>query len=145
MWSRRPNACAASAVDNSATASVSSFQTIAVLVLFIAVMAVLPWLLRRWQQRQMVARGGQGVQTQVLSTVALSPGQRIVVVEVGQGGHSTRLVLGVTAQNIHCLHVLGSAAPAGAADVAAASSASFAGAMEQLQQASSQPAASTHP
>lgn len=89
MWSRRPNACAASAVDNSATASVSSFQTIAVLVLFIAVMAVLPWLLRRWQQRQMVARGGQGVQTQVLSTVALSPGQRIVVVEVGQGGHST--------------------------------------------------------
>jgi flagellar protein FliO/FliZ len=129
-------------VDNSATASVSSFQTIAVLVLFIAVMAVLPWLLRRWQQRQMVARGVQGVQTQVLSTVALSPGQRIVVVEVGQGGHSTRLVLGVTAQNIHCLHVLGGAAPA---DAAAVSAASFAGAMEQLQQASSQPAASTHP
>jgi flagellar biogenesis protein FliO len=51
-------------------------------------------------------------------------------------------VLGVTAQNIHCLHVLGSAAPAGAADAAAASSASFAGAMEQLA-ASSQPAAST--
>ncbi|MDI9856261.1 flagellar biosynthetic protein FliO [Comamonas sp. 17RB] len=132
-------------MDNSATASVSSFQTIAVLVLFIAVMAVLPWLLRRWQRRQMVARGGQGVQTQVLSTVALSPGQRIVVVEVGQGGHSTRLVLGVTAQNIHCLHVLGDAVPAGAADAAAASPASFAGAMEQLQQASSQPAASTHP
>ncbi|WP_291588247.1 FliO/MopB family protein [Comamonas sp. UBA7528] len=129
-------------MDNSATASVSSFQTIAVLVLFIAVMAVLPWLLRRWQQRQMVARGVQGVQTQVLSTVALSPGQRIVVVEVGQGGHSTRLVLGVTAQNIHCLHVLGGAAPA---DAAAVSAASFAGAMEQLQQASSQPAASTHP
>lgn len=129
-------------MDNSATASVSSFQTIAVLVLFIAVMAVLPWLLRRWQQRQMVARGVQGVQTQVLSTVALSPGQRIVVVEVGQGGHSTRLVLGVTAQNIHCLHVLGGAVPA---DAAAVSAASFAGAMEQLQQASSQPAASTHP
>ena len=129
-------------MDNSATASVSSFQTIAVLVLFIAVMAVLPWLLRRWQQRQMVARGVQGVQTQVLSTVALSSGQRIVVVEVGQGGHSTRLVLGVTAQNIHCLHVLGGAAPA---DAAAVSAASFAGAMEQLQQASSQPAASTHP
>ena len=131
-------------MDKTATAasSASSFQTIAVLVLFIAVMAVLPWLLRRWQQRQMVARGGQGVQTQVLSSVALSPGQRIVVVEVGQGGHSTRLVLGVTAQNIHCLHVLGGAAPA---DAAAVSAASFAGAMEQLQQASSQPAASTHP
>lgn len=133
-------------MDNSAAASASSFQTIAVLVLFIAVMAVLPWLLRRWQQRQLVARGEQGVQTQVLSTVALSPGQRIVVVEVGQGGQRTRLVLGVTAQNIHCLHVLGSTAPAGTVDAGAASAATFAGALEQLQHASGQPqpAPSTH-
>jgi flagellar protein FliO/FliZ len=99
-------------VDNTAAASVSSFQTIAVLVLFIAVMAALPWLLRRWQQRQLVARGEQGVQTQLLSTMALSPSQRVVVVEVGQGAQRTRLVLGVTAHNIHCLHVLGDAAAA---------------------------------
>ena len=128
-------------MDKAATAasSASSFQTIAVLVLFIAVMAALPWLLRRWQQRQLVARGEQGVQTQVLSAVALSPGQRIVVVEVGQGGQRTRLVLGVTAQNIHCLHVLGSTAPAGTVDAgAAASAASFAGALEQSQHASGQ-------
>ena len=97
-------------MDNTAAASVSSFQTIAVLVLFIAVMAALPWLLRRWQQRQLVSRGEQGVQTQLLSTMALSPTQRVVVVEVGQGAQRTRLVLGVTAQNIHCLHVLGDAA-----------------------------------
>ena len=131
-------------MDKAATAasSASSFQTIAVLVLFIAVMAALPWLLRRWQQRQLVARGEQGVQTQVLSAVALSPGQRIVVVEVGQGGQRTRLVLGVTAQNIHCLHVLGSTAPAGTVD--AASAASFAGALEQSQHASVQ-ASGTHP
>ena len=134
-------------MDKAATAasSASSFQTIAVLVLFIAVMAALPWLLRRWQQRQLVARGEQGVQTQVLSAVALSPGQRIVVVEVGQGGQRTRLVLGVTAQNIHCLHVLGSTAPAGTVDAgAAASAASFAGALEQSQHASVQ-ASGTHP
>ncbi|MDR3003221.1 MAG: flagellar biosynthetic protein FliO [Acidovorax sp.] len=99
-------------MDNTAAASVSSFQTIAVLVLFIAVMAALPWLLRRWQQRQLVARGEQGVQTQLLSTMALSPSQRVVVVEVGQGAQRTRLVLGVTAHNIHCLHVLGDAATA---------------------------------
>lgn len=131
-------------MDKAATAasSASSFQTIAVLVLFIAVMAALPWLLRRWQQRQLVARGEQGVQTQVLSAVALSPGQRIVVVEVGQGGQRTRLVLGVTAQNIHCLHVLGSTAPAGTVD--AASAASFAGALEQSQHASGQ-SSGTHP
>lgn len=134
-------------MDKAATAasSASSFQTIAVLVLFIAVMAALPWLLRRWQQRQLVARGEQGVQTQVLSAVALSPGQRIVVVEVGQGGQRTRLVLGVTAQNIHCLHVLGSTAPAGTVDAGAAvSAASFAGALEQSQHASGQPSG-THP
>lgn len=128
-------------MDKTATAasSASSFQTIAVLVLFIAVLAVLPWLLRRWQQRQLVARGVQGVQTQVLSTMALSPGQRIVVVEVDQGGQRTRLVLGVTTQNIHCLHVLGSNAPAATADAGTPSAATFAGAMEQLQHASGQP------
>ena len=134
-------------MDKAATAasSASSFQTIVVLVLFIAVMAALPWLLRRWQQRQLVARGEQGVQTQVLSAVALSPGQRIVVVEVGQGGQRTRLVLGVTAQNIHCLHVLGSTAPAGSVDAgAAASAASLAGALEQSQHASGQ-SSGTHP
>ena len=117
-------------MDNAATAasSASSFQTIAVLVLFIAVMAALPWLLRRWQQRQMAAKGGQGVQTQVLSSTALAPGQRIVVVEVGQGSQSTRLVLGVTAQNIQCLHVLPSTPEADAP-------ATFAGAMERVQAA----------
>ncbi|WP_370680817.1 FliO/MopB family protein [Comamonas sp. GB3 AK4-5] len=124
-------------MDNTAAASASNFQTIAVLVLFVAVMASLPWLLRRWQQRQLVARGEQGVQTQVLSTVSLSPGQRIVVVEVGQGAQRTRLVLGVTAQNIHCLHVLegGPAAVASASQVSPGlqtSQASFSQAMEQM-------------
>jgi len=122
-------------VDNSLAASgASSFQTIAVLVLFIAVIAALPWLLRRWQQRQLVARGVQGVQTQVLSTVALSPGQRIVVVEVGQGAQRTRLVLGVTAQQIQCLHVLEGGAPAAAAPAGDAAAAAFAAAMERVQQ-----------
>lgn len=123
-------------MDNTAAASASSFQTIAVLVLFIGVLAALPWLLRRWQQRQLVARGEQGVQTQVLSTVALSPGQRIVVVEVGQGGQRTRLVLGVTAQNINCLHVLeGTAGTTSVTAVnAPADAASFASALERLQQ-----------
>lgn len=118
-------------MDNTATAASAgtSFQTIAVLVLFVALIAVLPWLLRRWQQRQMQARGEQGVQTQLLSTMALSPGQRVVVVEVGQGAQRTRLVLGVTAQNIQCLHVLPNAAQSAPVEVAP----SFASAMERVQ------------
>ena len=123
-----------------------------VLVLFVAVIAVLPWLLRRWQQRQIVARGAQGVQTQVLSTTALSPSQRIVVVEVGQGSQRTRLVLGVTAQNIQCLHVLAdsaASAPSVAATVHAAGATpqvdvpTFAGTMEQLQR-NADPPGGTH-
>lgn len=115
--------------------SASSFQTIAVLVLFLAVMALLPWLLRRWQQRQMAARGDQGVHTQVLSSTALSPSQRIVVVEVGQGAQRTRLVLGVTGQQINCLHVLGQPVGSGSTPIEnSAATSSFAGAMERVQQ-----------
>lgn len=129
-----------SAVDNVAATSASSYQTIAVLVLFVAVMAVLPWLLRRWQRRQMAARGVQDVQAQVLSTAVLAPGQRIVVVEVGQGAHSTRLVLGVTAQNINCLHVLSDAAHGVPEQAArAAEHTTFVSAMEHAQQLTERP------
>ena len=124
-----------SAVDNTAPvaaaaagATSSSFQSIAILVLFIAVLACLPWLLRRWQKRQLSGKGGQGVQMQVVSTLPLSPSQRVVVVEVGQGSEHTRLVLGVTAQNIQCLHVLGSH-PTGAV----APATSFASTMHSVQ------------
>lgn len=127
-----------SAVDNVAATSASGYQTIVVLVLFVAVMAVLPWLLRRWQRRQMEARGVQDVQAQVLSTAVLAPGQRIVVVEVGQGARSTRLVLGVTAQNIHCLHVLSDTAP-GVPAAPVAEHTTFVSAMEQAQQLTERP------
>lgn len=123
------NTSAVPAVSAVSASAGSSFQTIVVLVLFVAVIAALPWLLRRWQQRQLQARGEQGLQTQVLSTVALGPGQRIVVVEVGQGAQRSRLVLGVTAQQIQCLHVLGEHST-----VEASAATSFSGAMERLQQ-----------
>ena len=38
--------------------------------------------------------------------------QRVVTVEVGEGAQTVRLVLGVTAQSIQCLHVLQAPAPA---------------------------------
>jgi len=52
----------------------------------------------------------------------------VVTVEVGHGAQKTCLVLGVTAQSIHCLHVLGQAAAQQPAPV------SFAGAMAQAQE-----------
>ena len=83
--------------------------TSSLLLLFIVVaaLACLPWLVKRWQSRLQAARNEQGVSAQVLASVAVGPSQRVVTVEVGQGTQKTCLVLGVTAQSIHCLHVLG--------------------------------------
>lgn len=95
-------------------------QTLFAVLAFVAAIAALPWLIKRLQQRQALARTGD-VTTRVLSAVAVGAHQRVVTVEVGEGEHKTRLVLGVTAQQINCLHVLGTspqpALPA-AADVA---------------------------
>lgn len=91
-------------------------QTLLAVLAFVAVIAALPWLVRRMQQRQALARGGD-VSTRVLSAVAVGAHQRVVTVEVGEGAQRTRLVLGVTAQQINCLHVLDTRAPT-AADVA---------------------------
>lgn len=79
-------------------------QTLVVVVLFVGAMALLPWLVRRVQQRQ--ASGGvtSGGAARVVSAVAVGPQQRVVTVEVGPEHARTWLVLGVTAQNVSCLH-----------------------------------------
>lgn len=80
--------------------------SVVALVLMVVVMAALPWLFRRLQQHR-ASRSVQGVGTQVLSTVVVGPNQRVVTVEVGVDGQRTYLVLGITPQQINCLHVLG--------------------------------------
>ena len=107
--------------------NVSWTSSLLALFVMIGALAALPWVLRRWQQRQQGLHGADSVSTRVLSAVAIGPGQRVVTVEVGQGAEKTRLVLGVTAQNIQCLHVLGQ--PVSAQPAAS----SFAGVMAQVQ------------
>ena len=90
-------------------------QTLLVVVLFIGAVAMLPWLIRTVQQRQAKAAGATGTPSRVLSAVAVGPHQRIVTVEVGPEHARTSLVLGVTAQQITCLHVMApSGLPSGA-------------------------------
>ena len=101
----------------------------------VAALAALPWLLKRWQQRQRNLHAASGVSAQVLAAVVVGPNQRVVTVEVGQGSQKTCLVLGVTPQSIHCLHVLDNTGAAPAAPAAD----SFAGAMAQVQAAQSMP------
>lgn len=109
--------------------------TSSLLLLFLVVgaLACLPWLVKRWQSRLQAARnGGQGMSAQVLTSIAVGPSQRVVTVEVGQGAQKTCLVLGVTAQSIHCLHVLGQ--PAVQSQHQQPQTLDFADAMVQAQQ-----------
>jgi flagellar protein FliO/FliZ len=78
-------------------------QTIVSVVLFLIVLALLPLAIRWYQQRN---PGGAPVAaaSRIISTVAVGPQQRVVTIEVGPEGARTWLVLGVTAQNISCLH-----------------------------------------
>ncbi|RQO80461.1 flagellar biosynthetic protein FliO [Acidovorax sp. FJL06] len=81
-------------------------QTLVVVVLFVGAMAVLPWLVRRVQQRHVAGAAAAGTASRVVSAVAVGPQQRVVTVEVGPEHARTWLVLGVTAQQVSCLHVL---------------------------------------
>ena len=110
-------------------------QTWALLLLFIVAMAALPWWIKRWQQRSGGATGA--AQSRVLSAVAVGPQQRVVTIEVGHGNERAVLVLGVTAQQVNCLHVLASgAAPAAATTTtpAPAATADFARELAALPQ-----------
>lgn len=99
-------------------------QTLALLLLFVGALALLPWLVRRLQQRRLADAGAAGAGVRVLSAVAVGPQQRVLTVEVGPEGARSWLVLGVTAQHISCLHVLqpgaGAQAKAGSAPLSTA-------------------------
>lgn len=97
---------------SSAAATPSMWPTLLLVILFVAVMAALPWLVRRLQQKNLLprgmgmTRGASALPAQVLGTLAIGPQQRVLTVQLGEGEQAVRLVLGVTAQQIQCLHVL---------------------------------------
>jgi flagellar protein FliO/FliZ len=73
------------------------------LLWFIAIIAMIPlalWLLKR---TPMGGATAQGLMRSV-AVLPISPQQRIVTIEVGQGADRRWLVLGVTPQNITTLH-----------------------------------------
>lgn len=86
------------------------------LVLAIAVLAAIPFGLKWLQRRMGVGVVGGAVSAKVVSAVAVGPHQRVVTVEVGPQDARVWLTLGVTAQNITCLHT--SSVASGSADVA---------------------------
>lgn len=84
-------------------------------VLFVVLLALLPVALKWVQRRAGGGVLGSAVATRIVSAVGVGPHQRVVTVEVGPEGGRVWLTLGVTAQNITCLHT---AAAPGDASVA---------------------------
>ena len=91
-------------------------QTLLTVALFVALLAMLPWAVRWIQRRAGGAMPGMATSSRLVGALAVGPQQRVVTVEVGPPNARTWLVLGVTAQNITCLHSM----PAGSPDFAGA-------------------------
>ena len=87
---------------------------------FIAVLALIPLALWFLKRTPIGARLSQGPMKTVAS-LALSPSQRVVTVEVGQGDERRWLVLGVTPGSITTLHDMAPQGDAASADMAAGS------------------------
>jgi len=79
-------------------------QTLVSVVLFVVLLALVPFALKWVQRRAAGGVGGVASPSRIVSALAVGPHQRVVTVEVGPEGARTWLTLGVTAQSITCLH-----------------------------------------
>jgi len=82
-------------------------QSLLSVVVFIALLAMVPWALRWLKQRKGMLPGTvAGSGSRVVSALGVGPQQRVVTVEVGPPEARVWLVLGVTAQSVNTLHTL---------------------------------------
>lgn len=81
-------------------------QSLVLVGLFLCALVSLPFLIDYLKKRHGLALPGASAGGRLVSTLALSPQQKVVTVEVGPQGARVWLVLGVTAQSITCLHTL---------------------------------------
>jgi len=79
-------------------------QTLISVILFVVLLALIPWGLKWLQRRTPGGSAGVASAARVISAVAVGPHQRVVTVEVGPEGERIWLTLGVTAQSVTCLH-----------------------------------------
>ena len=80
----------------------SGFSSLLGFIFVVAMIPVALWLLKR---SPLGGGAAHGLMRSVAS-LPLSPNQRLVTVEVGQGEERRWLVLGITPQNITTLHVM---------------------------------------
>jgi flagellar protein FliO/FliZ len=94
-------------------------QSLITVILFIGVVACMPFAVK-WIKQQTGGRlGGVVSQAKFISAVPVGPNQRVVTVEIGPEGKRVWLTVGVTPQAIHCLHTVAVESNRGAAAAAA--------------------------
>jgi flagellar protein FliO/FliZ len=98
------------------------WQSIGPLVLLLGLLALLPSGLKWLKQRQAAKPGRGWFSSDMVSSVAVGPQQHVVTVEVGPVHNRTWLVLGVTTQQITCLHTIPMGDQPGSGSVASAAS-----------------------
>jgi len=81
-------------------------QSLVSVGVFLAILACLPYALKRFKQRYSAGTAEVSGQSRFISALAVGPHQRVVTVEVGPEGRRVWLTLGVTAQAISCLHCI---------------------------------------
>jgi flagellar protein FliO/FliZ len=90
------------------------------LLWFVVILALIPVALKLLKRTPIGGAGAHGIMKSI-AVLPLSPGQRLVTVEVGTGGERRWLVLGVTGTSIATLHTMApqDAALAGPVDAGA--------------------------
>lgn len=81
-------------------------------LLFVVLLALVPVGLKWLQRRSIGGLMGQSTASRIVSAIGVGPHQKVVTVEVGPEDARVWLTLGVTAQNITCLHTVAAPVPA---------------------------------
>lgn len=79
-------------------------QSVVSVGIFIVLLACVPTALKWYRHRTLHDSDSLDGQSRFISALAVGPHQRVVTVEVGPKGHRVWLTLGVTPQEISCLH-----------------------------------------
>jgi flagellar protein FliO/FliZ len=79
-------------------------QQVIYVAVFMVAIACLPWLTKWLVGRNSLGKGTTSAGAKIISVVAVGPTQRIVTLEAGPEHDRLCLVLGVTSQQITCLH-----------------------------------------
>jgi len=79
-------------------------QSLILIVLFMGALIGLPFLIDRLKKHYGWGPLGPAGASQVVSALSVGPQQRVVTVEVGPAHARVCLVLGVTPQQVQCLH-----------------------------------------